>query len=162
MSTWLRRLLFISAAVLILIGFGVWAYTALHPVAPAWLQRAAILVGGLGALVSIITGLIQAWGVLRERSAVPRRPPDFPFAIVRQPDKVLTTLFGESPNPPGRRQTGLPANYHDVKSFYPAGRYHRECYDFLDRLSDAEETLIYVSVLALDEVIFTLIQLKVG
>jgi len=49
-----------------------------------------------------------------------------------------------------------------VHATYPAGRYHRECYDFLDRLSDARETLSYVSTLALDEVVFTLIQLKVG
>ncbi|MDH7487268.1 MAG: hypothetical protein QHJ81_13465 [Anaerolineae bacterium] len=27
------------------------------------------------------------------------RPPDFPFTVVRQPDKVLTALFGESPSP---------------------------------------------------------------
>lgn len=49
-----------------------------------------------------------------------------------------------------------------VHATYPAGRYHRECYDFLDRLSNAEETLSYVSTLTLDEMIFTLIQLKVG
>lgn len=49
-----------------------------------------------------------------------------------------------------------------VHATYPAGRYHRECYNFLDRLSDVRETLSYVSTLALDEVVFTLIQLKVG
>lgn len=49
-----------------------------------------------------------------------------------------------------------------VHATYPAGRYHRECYEFLERLSDAEDTLSYVSTLALDEVVFTLIQLKVA
>lgn len=49
-----------------------------------------------------------------------------------------------------------------VHATYPAGRYHQECYDFLDRLSDAGDTLSYVSTLALDEVVFTLIQLKVA
>jgi predicted nucleic acid-binding protein len=48
-----------------------------------------------------------------------------------------------------------------VHATYPAGRYHRECYEFLDRLSDASDTFSYVSTLALDEVVFTLIQLKV-
>ena len=49
-----------------------------------------------------------------------------------------------------------------VHATYPAGRYHQECYEFLERLSDAEVTLSYVSTLALDEVVFTLIQLKVA
>jgi predicted nucleic acid-binding protein len=49
-----------------------------------------------------------------------------------------------------------------VHATYPAGRFHQECYDFLDRLSDAEDTLSYVSTLALDEVVFTLIRLKVA
>lgn len=49
-----------------------------------------------------------------------------------------------------------------VHATYPAGRYHQECYEFLDRLSDAGGTLSYVSTLALDEVVFTLIQLKVA
>lgn len=49
-----------------------------------------------------------------------------------------------------------------VHATYPAGRYHRECYKFLERLSDAQDTLSYISTLALDEVVFTLIQLKVA
>jgi predicted nucleic acid-binding protein len=49
-----------------------------------------------------------------------------------------------------------------VHATYPAGRYHRECYEFLERLSDAKDTLSYISTLALDEVVFTLIQLKVA
>lgn len=49
-----------------------------------------------------------------------------------------------------------------VHATYPAGRYHRECYAFLERLNGAQETSSYVSVLALDEVIFTLIELKVA
>jgi predicted nucleic acid-binding protein len=49
-----------------------------------------------------------------------------------------------------------------VHATYPAGRYHRECYEFLDRLNDAGDTLSYVSTLTLDEVVFTLIQLKVA
>lgn len=49
-----------------------------------------------------------------------------------------------------------------VHAVYPAGRYHRACYSFLDRLSNARETLSHISTLALDEVVFTLIQLKVG
>ena len=48
-----------------------------------------------------------------------------------------------------------------VHATYPAGRYHRACYAFIERLSDATETLSYLSTLALDETIFTLIQLKV-
>ena len=47
-----------------------------------------------------------------------------------------------------------------VHAVYPAGRYHQECYAFLERLSDAREVFSYVSTLALDETIFTLIQLK--
>jgi predicted nucleic acid-binding protein len=49
-----------------------------------------------------------------------------------------------------------------VHAIYPAGRYHRECYEFLDRLNSAEGVLSYVSTLTLDEVVFTLIQLKVA
>ncbi len=48
-----------------------------------------------------------------------------------------------------------------VHATYPAGRYHRECYGFLDRLSDAGDTVSYVSTLALDEVVFSLVRLKV-
>jgi hypothetical protein len=48
-----------------------------------------------------------------------------------------------------------------VHATYPAGRYHRECYELLDRLSDADDTASYISTLALDEVVFALIQLKV-
>ena len=49
-----------------------------------------------------------------------------------------------------------------VHATYPASRYHRECSVFLERLSDAEGTLSYVSTLALDEMVFTLLQLKMG
>jgi predicted nucleic acid-binding protein len=49
-----------------------------------------------------------------------------------------------------------------VHATYPAGRYHRECYAFLDRLSDLEQTLSYVSALALDETVFALIQLRLA
>jgi predicted nucleic acid-binding protein len=48
-----------------------------------------------------------------------------------------------------------------VHATYPAGRYHRESYVFLERLSSAGDTLSYVSTLALDEAIFALIRLKV-
>lgn len=48
-----------------------------------------------------------------------------------------------------------------VHATYPAGRYHRECYAFLERLSTAGDSLSYVSTLALDETLFTLIRLKV-
>ena len=48
-----------------------------------------------------------------------------------------------------------------VHAVYPAGRYHRECYAFLERLGSAGDTLSYVSTLALDEMVFTLIRLKV-
>jgi predicted nucleic acid-binding protein len=48
-----------------------------------------------------------------------------------------------------------------VHATYPAGRYHQECHAFLERLSDASDTISCVSTLALDETIFTLIQLKV-
>jgi predicted nucleic acid-binding protein len=49
-----------------------------------------------------------------------------------------------------------------VHATYPAGRYHRECYGFLERLSGTEDILSYVSTLALDETIFALIRLKVA
>jgi predicted nucleic acid-binding protein len=60
----------------------------------------------------------------------------------------------------------LPARLYWDASFivhatYPAGRYHQACYTFLDRLNSAPGSLSYVSTLALDEVTFTLIQLKV-
>lgn len=50
-----------------------------------------------------------------------------------------------------------------VHAVFPGGRYHRECYAFLDRLSSAEtsNTLCYVSSLTLDETFFALIRLKV-
>lgn len=48
-----------------------------------------------------------------------------------------------------------------VHATYPASRYHAECYAFLELLSSADDTLSYVSTLALDETIFTLLQLKV-
>ena len=48
-----------------------------------------------------------------------------------------------------------------VHATYPAGRYHRACYGFLERLGSAEDTLSCVSTLALDETIFTLLRLKV-
>jgi predicted nucleic acid-binding protein len=48
-----------------------------------------------------------------------------------------------------------------VHATYPAGRYHRECYAFLEHLSGAQESVSYISTLALDEVVFALIQLKV-
>jgi predicted nucleic acid-binding protein len=48
-----------------------------------------------------------------------------------------------------------------VHATYPAGRYHRECYAFLERLGSAGDTLSYISTLALDEMVFTLIRLKV-
>ena len=102
MPIWLRRLLFILAAVLILAGFGAWVYTYLNPAAPAWLRTAFVIVGGFGvlvAVVAVVAGVIQAWAALRQRPTRPQRPPDFPFTIVREPDKVLTMLLGESPNP---------------------------------------------------------------
>ena len=48
-----------------------------------------------------------------------------------------------------------------VHTAYPAGRYHRACYAFLERLSTAPDTLAVISTLALDEAIFALIRLKV-
>mgnify|MGYP001819204103 CR=1 FL=1 len=48
-----------------------------------------------------------------------------------------------------------------VHATYPAGRYHRACYAFLERLSTASDTLSCVSTLALDEAIFALLRLKV-
>lgn len=47
-----------------------------------------------------------------------------------------------------------------VHATYPAGRYHQECYGFLERLSSAPNTLSCVSTLALDETIFALIRPK--
>ncbi len=49
-----------------------------------------------------------------------------------------------------------------VHATYPAGRYHQECYAFLERLNDAQDTSFYISTLVLDEVVFTLVQLKVA
>lgn len=48
-----------------------------------------------------------------------------------------------------------------VHATYPASRYYAECYAFLEQLSRADDTLSYVSTLALDETIFALLQLKV-
>ncbi|MBC7227987.1 MAG: type II toxin-antitoxin system VapC family toxin [Thermoflexales bacterium] len=48
-----------------------------------------------------------------------------------------------------------------VHAVYPPGRYHRECYGFLERLSTSP-TVSYLSVLALDEAIFALLQLKIS
>ena len=48
-----------------------------------------------------------------------------------------------------------------VHATYPAGRHHRACYAFLERLSTATDTLSCVSTLALDEAIFALLRLKV-
>jgi predicted nucleic acid-binding protein len=47
-----------------------------------------------------------------------------------------------------------------VHAVYPAGRYHKECYGFLERVGSAENTLSCISTLALDETIFALIRLK--
>ena len=49
-----------------------------------------------------------------------------------------------------------------VHATYPGGRYHQDCYTFLERLDAAGDTLSYVSSLALDETVFTLIQLKLA
>jgi predicted nucleic acid-binding protein len=49
-----------------------------------------------------------------------------------------------------------------VHATYPAARYHRGCYTFLARLSESGDTLSYVSTLALDEMVFTLLQLRVA
>lgn len=49
-----------------------------------------------------------------------------------------------------------------VHATYPAGRYHRACYAFLERLSSAGDTLSYISMLALDETVFALIRLRVA
>jgi len=48
-----------------------------------------------------------------------------------------------------------------VHATYPAGRYHRECYAFLERLGSVGDTFSYVSTLVLDETLFTLIRLRV-
>jgi len=49
-----------------------------------------------------------------------------------------------------------------VHAAYPAARYHAECYAFLELLSSANDTLSYVSSLALDEAIFAILRLKVA
>jgi len=49
-----------------------------------------------------------------------------------------------------------------VHATYPGGRYHQLCRAFLGKLSTVEQTLSYVSTLALDETVFTLIQLKLA
>jgi predicted nucleic acid-binding protein len=48
-----------------------------------------------------------------------------------------------------------------VHATYSAGRHHHTCYAFLERLSQASNTLSYVSTLALDEAAFALIRLRV-
>ncbi len=47
-----------------------------------------------------------------------------------------------------------------IHAVYPGGRYHQQCYAFLERLNSAVKSCSFVSSLALDEVIFTLIRLK--
>lgn len=49
-----------------------------------------------------------------------------------------------------------------VHTVYPAGRYHRECYAFLERLNASLSALSFISVLTLDEATFILLQLKVS
>ena len=49
-----------------------------------------------------------------------------------------------------------------VHATYPAARYHADCYAFLESLGNSSDTLSYVSTLALDEVIFAILQLKVA
>jgi len=72
---------------------------------------------------------------------------------------MAALLLGFNVSLPGRLYWDASLVVHPT---YPAGRYHRECYAFLDRLSDAAETLSYVSTLALDEMVFTLIRSKVA
>ncbi len=48
-----------------------------------------------------------------------------------------------------------------VHATYPVGRYYDECHSLLNRLGSATETVSYISTLALDETVFTLLQLKV-
>ena len=49
-----------------------------------------------------------------------------------------------------------------VHAAYPGGRYHMECYRFLERLNSAEGRLSYVSTMALDEALFALLKAKVS
>jgi predicted nucleic acid-binding protein len=48
-----------------------------------------------------------------------------------------------------------------VHAAYSAGRHHRACFAFLDRLTHAADTLSYLSTLTLDETLFALLRLKV-
>ena len=49
-----------------------------------------------------------------------------------------------------------------VHAVYPGGRYHQDCYTFLERVGAAGDTLSFISSLALDEAVFSLIRLKLA
>ena len=100
MSTWLRLLL-ILAIVLLLVGTGGWIYLVLTPGPPDYLRQVFTVLNGLGIAIGVIVGVIRAWVAWEGLRAAQVRDPDFPFpfTVVREPDKVLTTLLGESPNP---------------------------------------------------------------
>ena len=73
-----------------------WAGKALSP---EELTTIGVILLIVSTWVGFAKNLIDLWRKLTGREIPPPRPLDFPFAIVREPDKVLTTLFGESPNP---------------------------------------------------------------
>ena len=73
-----------------------WAGEALSPETLTALGAITVIAAGW---VAFAKNLTELWAKLTGKGISPPRPPDFPFTIVREPDKVLTTLFGESPNP---------------------------------------------------------------
>jgi len=103
MPIWLRRLLLIALIIVppaLFLWFG-WPHFG--PEKPFW-AIVTILVT-YGGWIGALSGSAQLTGITLREVWMPKawrpepRLPDFPFTVVREPDKVLTTLLGESPNP---------------------------------------------------------------
>ena len=103
MSTWLRRLLLIALIIVPLTLFLWLGWPHFGPQNPFW--AVAMILGVCGTWLAALGALADFTGITLRQVWAPKprapemRSPDFPFTVVREPDKVLTTLFGESPNP---------------------------------------------------------------
>ena len=60
----LKRALFILAVILVLAGFGVWAYSQFRPeVLPAWAPKVSAILSGFVALILVIGRILAALGI---------------------------------------------------------------------------------------------------
>ena len=83
---WLLVLGVSLSAVLLLGGFGVWLYFNLAGSPPLWLRGVSLALGGLGALILFVAGILQglaAWRELRRREMP---PPYVPEALPVSPE----------------------------------------------------------------------------